>query len=82
LFGKRILHDRATRGDRAAKFSPNLAKPSKAEQSPDQIFPRKKALISLDFLVRIAPFQRLALTPWGKNVFSIFAPFRRKLSVH
>ncbi|MGB3582068.1 MAG: hypothetical protein WBA40_13300 [Roseiarcus sp.] len=51
----------------------------KAEQSqpkPRPNFSKKKAWISLDFLVGNEPFQRIMLTPWGKKVFSRSFPRR------
>jgi hypothetical protein len=44
---------------------------SQTGQSPatlGQSEAKEKAWISLDFLCGIEPFQRVALTPWGKNV--------------
>jgi hypothetical protein len=51
----------------------------KAEQSqpkPRPNFSKKKAWISLDFLVGNEPFQRVALTPRAEKVFSRSFPRR------
>jgi hypothetical protein len=47
------------------KFSQIHQNPPKSEQNKS----KKKAWISFDSLVRFEPFQRVALTPWGKKVF-------------
>jgi hypothetical protein len=55
-----------------SKFSQIEQSPANAEQNPS----KKKAWISLDSLVRIEPFQTLALTPWAFFLFSPIASFR------
>jgi hypothetical protein len=50
------------------------SKSSQIQQNPakpGQKRSKKKAWISLDFLVRIGPFQRVMLTPLGKKIFCL-----------
>jgi hypothetical protein len=37
-------------------------------------FSKKKALISLDLLVRFEPFQGVVVTPWAKKVYLTRSP--------
>jgi hypothetical protein len=53
-----------------SKFSLIEQSPANAEQNPS----KKKASISLDFLVGNEPFQLVALTPGGKKVSSLSFP--------
>jgi hypothetical protein len=55
--------------DRGGQIHPKFikAEPSQAKRGPN--FSKENALISLDFLRRIEPFQRVAPTPWAKNRF-------------
>jgi hypothetical protein len=48
--------------------------PSPAKPSQGRAKKKKKAWISLDFLVRIEPFQRVMLTPWGKRILLLSFP--------
>jgi hypothetical protein len=52
-----------------SKFSQIEQSPANAEQNPA----KKKAWISLDFLVGNEPFQWVALTPGAKNPFSLLS---------
>jgi predicted component of type VI protein secretion system len=49
-----------------SKSSQIQQKPAKSGQRKS----KKKAWICLDFLVRIEPFQSVALTPWAKKSFA------------
>jgi hypothetical protein len=54
----------------AAKAKTKLSQIQQNPAKPAQRKSKKKAWISLDFLVRIKPFQWVAATPWAKKFFS------------
>jgi hypothetical protein len=58
---------------KSSQIQQNPAKPAQRKS-------KKKAWISLDFLVRIEPFQSVAATPCGKKFFS--RPFLAKAFGH
>jgi hypothetical protein len=49
------------------KSKANGSKPAQVPAKPSQIPAKKKALISLDWLRRFEPFQRVIVTPGAKN---------------
>jgi hypothetical protein len=54
----------------AAKTKTKLSQIQQSPAKPAQRKSKKKAWISMDFLVRIKPFQWVAATPCGKKIFS------------
>jgi hypothetical protein len=59
-----------------ARSKSNQIQPNRAK--PAQRVPKKTARFSLDFLVRIEPFQGLARTPWPETIFGSSLPAQRR----